>query len=89
MNSTGQSPVTAVQGGVVSRPALFARLDGAARVTEISAPPGSGKTFLLRSWITAVGVAEHTAFVAVQGAEHDPQRFWIGVADAGQSWSAC
>jgi LuxR family maltose regulon positive regulatory protein len=61
---------------------LFARLDGAARVTVISAPPGSGKTSLLRSWITAAGLAEHTAFVAVQGAERDPQRFWIGVADA-------
>jgi LuxR family transcriptional regulator, maltose regulon positive regulatory protein len=82
MSSTSQSPVTAAQSGSVARPALFARLHGAARVTVISAPPGSGKTSLLRSWITAEGLAEQTAFVAVQDAEHDPQRFWIAVADA-------
>jgi LuxR family transcriptional regulator, maltose regulon positive regulatory protein len=82
MSSNDQSPVTTVRGGVVSRLALFARLDGAARVTVISAPPGSGKTSLLRSWIPAAGLTEQAAFVAVQGAESDPQRFWIGVADA-------
>ena len=30
--------------GIVSRPVLFERLRDAARVTEVSAPPGSGKT---------------------------------------------
>jgi len=34
---------------VVSRPALWERLKGAARVTLLAAPPGSGKTVLLRS----------------------------------------
>jgi LuxR family maltose regulon positive regulatory protein len=37
---------------------------------------------LLRSWIAAVGLAEHVAWVAVQPEEHDAQRFWIAVADA-------
>jgi len=32
--------------------ALSKRLDAAARVTVLSAPPGSGKTVLLRSWIS-------------------------------------
>jgi ATP/maltotriose-dependent transcriptional regulator MalT len=36
-------------GGVVSRPGLFALLDGAGCVTGASA--GSGKTLLLASWI--------------------------------------
>ena len=82
MRPADQSPVLAIRGEIISRRALFARLDGAARVTEISAPAGSGKTFLLRSWITEAALEEHTAFVPVQGAERDPQRFWICVADA-------
>jgi LuxR family transcriptional regulator, maltose regulon positive regulatory protein len=36
--------------GVIVRRELFGRLDSAGRVTEVSAPAGSGKTFLLRSW---------------------------------------
>ena len=45
--------------GVVPRPALWARLDGPAWVTVVSAPAGSGKTVLLRSWIGEAGLAEH------------------------------
>ena len=33
------------------RRALIGRLEEAERVTRISAPAGSGKTVLLRSWI--------------------------------------
>jgi len=40
-----------VSGGVVRRAGLFGRLDRASRVVEVSAPAGSGKTVLLRSWI--------------------------------------
>jgi LuxR family transcriptional regulator, maltose regulon positive regulatory protein len=43
--------------GVVSRPGLFERLAGAARVTVVAAPAGSGKTVLLRSWIGQAGLA--------------------------------
>ncbi len=42
-------------GGVVPRPVLFERLQASARVTVLSAPPGSGKTVLLRSWIGEPG----------------------------------
>ena len=66
----------------MSRRALSARLAGAPRVTLISAPAGSGKTFLLRSWLGETGLASRTAWVPVQGQERDPQRFWIAVADA-------
>ncbi|HYZ54194.1 MAG TPA: AAA family ATPase, partial [Streptosporangiaceae bacterium] len=74
--------VPAVRGGVVAHRGLFGRLGEAGRVTVVSAPAGSGKTFLLRSWIGAAGLAEQTAWVPVQGQEGDPQRFWISVADA-------
>ena len=60
----GDTPVTAdvpaapaVRGGVVSRRALFGRLVEAERVVQISAPAGSGKTVLVRSWIAEAGLA--------------------------------
>ena len=67
--------------GIVSRPRLFERL-GAARVTVVSAPPGSGKTVLLGSWISQAGVAERAAWVPVGRDEHDPQLFWLSVLAA-------
>jgi LuxR family maltose regulon positive regulatory protein len=80
---TAGAPVApAVQGGIVYRRVLFGRLTGASRVTVLSAPAGSGKTFLLRSWIAEAGLVERAAWVAVQGGERDPQRFWVSVADA-------
>ena len=81
-SATGGDPVPAVRGGIVSRRALFGRLGRARRVTEVSAPAGSGKTVLLRSWIAEAGLAGRAAWVSVQGEERDPQRFWIAVADA-------
>jgi hypothetical protein len=45
----------AIRGGVVSRCALFARLAKAERVVQMSAPAGSGKTVLMRSWIAEAG----------------------------------
>ena len=71
-----------VSGGVVRRAGLFGRLDRASRVVEVSAPAGSGKTGLLRSWIAGSGRADRAGWVAVQRGEGDPQRFWIAVADA-------
>jgi len=64
---------------VVSRPGLWERLGESTRVTRVSAPPGSGKTVLLRSWISAAGVTERAAWVPVGRDEHDPQRFWLSV----------
>jgi LuxR family transcriptional regulator, maltose regulon positive regulatory protein len=51
-------------------------------VTVVSAPPGSGKTVLLRSWIGAAGLAERAAWVPVGRDERDPQRWWLAVLDA-------
>ena len=68
-------------GGVVSRPGLRERL-GSARVTVVSAPPGSGKTVLLRSWIAETSLAERAGWVAVGRDEQDPQQFWLSVLGA-------
>jgi LuxR family transcriptional regulator, maltose regulon positive regulatory protein len=63
----GVPPICAVRDGVVARCGLFARLGEAGRMAVVSAPAGSGKTILLRSWIGAAGLAASTAWVPVQG----------------------
>ncbi len=69
---------------LVARPVLFERLSAgyAGGVTLISAPAGSGKTVLLRSWIEAAGLGERTAWVSVERGECDEQRFWLAVVEA-------
>ena len=59
-----------------------------ARVAVLSAPPGSGKTVLLRSWIAEPGRAGRVAWVAVGRGEQDPQRFWLSVLGALRGTSA-
>jgi LuxR family transcriptional regulator, maltose regulon positive regulatory protein len=51
-------------------------------VVHLTAPAGSGKTILLRSWIAEAGLVESSAWVAVGPEQNDPQRFWISVTNA-------
>jgi LuxR family transcriptional regulator, maltose regulon positive regulatory protein len=69
-------------GGVVSRAGLHERLGASARVTVISAPPGSGKSVLLKSWIGEAGLQDSTGWVSVGRGDRDPQRFWLSVLGA-------
>jgi LuxR family maltose regulon positive regulatory protein len=69
-------------GGVVFRPRLFKRLTAPARVTLVSAPAGSGKTVLLRSWISQAGLTGCAAWVPVWRGGGDPQLFWLSVLAA-------
>jgi len=66
----------------VSRPRLFGRLEAPARVVVVSAPAGSGKTVLLRSWIGQPGLAGRAAWVPAGRGERDPQQFWLAVLGA-------
>ena len=66
----------------MSRYALFGRLAEAERVVQISAPAGSGKTVLMRSWIAEAGLAPRAAWVSVASEDRDQQGFWISVANA-------
>ena len=69
---------------VVARDALFDRLSAAQSaggVTLVTAPAGSGKTVLLRSWLDATGLDDRTAWVSVERREHDPQRFWLAAVE--------
>ena len=52
------------------------------RVTVISAPPGSGKTSLLRAWADRSTNLRHVAFVSVDRDQQNAQQFWCAVLDA-------
>jgi len=69
-------PATA--GGLIHRHDLMAELNRAAqkRVTIISAPAGTGKTSLLRTWADHPGQDCRIAFVTVRPGQHDMQLFW-------------
>jgi LuxR family transcriptional regulator, maltose regulon positive regulatory protein len=82
MISTPGGTVGLGAGGVVSRPGLFERLQLSARVAVTSAPAGSGKTILLRSWISEAALAERVAWVSARPDERDPQQFWLSVLGA-------
>src|SRR4051794_1551955 len=68
--------------GPVERLGLFAVLAGAARVTQISAGAGNGKTLLVRTWIDSANLSDDAAWVTVGRDEHDAERFWLAVLDA-------
>jgi LuxR family transcriptional regulator, maltose regulon positive regulatory protein len=68
--------------GIVTRPELLERLTASARVTVLSAPAGSGKTVLLRSWMSRTDLAGRVGWVPAGRDERDPQRFWLSVLGA-------
>ena len=90
MNPQAQLPAGR---GLVLRRALFERLSalGAGGVALVCGPAGSGKTVLVRSWLDAAGLADRAAWVSVERAEQDEQRFWLSVinelaAATGDGW---
>src|SRR5256712_5759678 len=70
--------------GLLHRDRLLAALDRATlrKVTVISAPPGSGKTSLLRAWSDRASKDRRVAFVSVPRDQQDAQQFWLAVLDA-------
>jgi LuxR family transcriptional regulator, maltose regulon positive regulatory protein len=73
--------------GLLDRKDLLQLLDRAVtkRVTVISAPPGSGKTSLLRAWADRSTNLRRVAFVSVERDQRNDQQFWCGVLDAIRS----
>ena len=51
-------------------------------MTIISAPAGSGKTCLLRTWADRPGQPHQFAVMQVQRDQHDAQQFWLALLDA-------
>jgi LuxR family transcriptional regulator, maltose regulon positive regulatory protein len=73
--------------GLFDRDDLLQLLDRAVtkRVTVISAPPGSGKTSLLRAWADRSTNLRRVAFVSVERDQQAARRFWCAVLDAIRS----
>ena len=69
---------------MVARRNLFAMLSAApaSGMILVSAPAGSGKTVLVRSWTQDAGLGDRVAWVAVERGERDGQRFWLSVIGA-------
>src|SRR5579859_2901799 len=69
---------------LVDRDRLVAALDRAVarKVTVISAPPGSGKTSLLRAWAARSAPTQPVAFVAVPREQRDEQLFWLTLLES-------
>ncbi len=57
-------------------------------MTLVTAPAGSGKTSLVRSWIAESGLEASAAWVTVEGEEEDPERFWLSVLSGLRGTSA-
>ena len=73
----------AVAGGLLDREDLLQMLNRAVtkRMTVISAPPGSGKTSLLRAWADTSANSHRVVFVSVERDQQNAQRFWGAVLD--------
>ena len=69
---------------LVKRTMLFERLSAASvgGVVLVSAPAGSGKSVLVRSWAEAVGLEDRLGWVSIEPGERDEQRFWLAVTDS-------
>jgi LuxR family maltose regulon positive regulatory protein len=70
--------------GLLGRENLLEMLDRAVtkRITVISAPPGSGKTSLLRAWADRETHLRRIAFISVLREQQHAPRFWGCVLDA-------
>jgi|tagenome__1003787_1003787.scaffolds.fasta_scaffold20987723_3 LuxR family maltose regulon positive regulatory protein len=83
-NVVSTGPADSGRRGLLDRRNLLQLLDRAVTkpLTVLTAPPGSGKTSLLRAWADRSGKLRRVAFVSVERDEHSDQRFWSAVLDA-------
>lgn len=68
----------------VARPGLINRLHGGlgGRLTLVSAPPGFGKTTLVREWLAELDSSWAVAWLSLDEDDNDPARFWRALTAA-------
>jgi LuxR family maltose regulon positive regulatory protein len=78
MMRPGEAPPVSGLVSIIDRPAQLDLLDAASdtQFTVVTAPAGSGKTVLVRSWLETRRPTGRHAWVSVERGERDPQRFW-------------
>jgi LuxR family maltose regulon positive regulatory protein len=86
--TTASSATSGDRSIVVPRPELLRQLATDSRLIVLSAPAGSGKTWLLRDWAAEAAGPESVAWVSVEREDHDPTRFWVSVVEALRRTSA-
>ena len=74
------------QPGIIVRRRLLRALDAGVErpLTLLSAPPGSGKTALLASWVAYRGAPDSVAWVSLDTADADRRALLAGGAPCGQ-----
>ena len=72
------------QPGIIVRRRLLRALDAGVErpLTLISAPPGSGKTALLGSWVGSAGAPASVAWLSLDAGDGERRRFWRAVLQA-------
>jgi LuxR family maltose regulon positive regulatory protein len=77
MHPSEAAPASGLR-SIIDRPAQLDLLDAASdtQFTVVTAPAGSGKTVLVRSWLEIRNPTGHHAWISVERGERDPQRFW-------------
>jgi hypothetical protein len=86
--ATGVTKSAGLGSVVLPRPALVATLERATqrKVTVISAPPGSGKSYLLRRWAETVAPPRRAVIMQLRRSERDAQRL---PSSAARCWTSC
>ena len=72
------------QPGIIVRTRLLRALDAGIErpLTLLSAPPGSGKTSLLGSWVGSLSAPDSVAWLSLDSGDGDRRRFWQAVLQA-------
>jgi LuxR family maltose regulon positive regulatory protein len=64
------------QAPIIERHRLVEVLNADTQFTVVTAPAGSGKTILVKSWVEGLGATQPYAWASIERGELDPQRFW-------------
>ena len=72
------------QPGIIVRRRLLRALDAGTErpLTLLAAPPGSGKTSLLASWVVSGTAPDDVAWLSLDAGDGDRRRFWRAVLEA-------